>query len=76
MDEESQDDQLEPIYNSSVPVRKTSRERWSIEKGGGRGSEISVLIARHDDDDDEDDDEISCFRGNVVHSTDNCAGSF
>ena len=30
---------------------KTFRERWTIEKGGGRGSGRSVLMARHDDDD-------------------------
>ena len=34
MDEQRQDDQLEPIYNSSVPTLdvtlKTYRERWMI----------------------------------------------
>ena len=54
MDEQRQDDQLEPTYNSSVPIRdvtlRTCRKRWTIEKGGGRGSGISVLMARHDDD--------------------------
>ena len=48
------DDQLEPIYNSSVPIQdvalKTNRERW---KGGGRGSERSMLASRHHDDDDD-----------------------
>ena len=52
------DDQLEPIYNSSVPIQdvalKTYRKRWTIEKGGEKGSEISVLATRHDDDDDDD----------------------
>ena len=47
MDEQRQDDQLEIIYNSSVPIQdvalKTYRERWTIEKGGGRGSGRSVL---------------------------------
>ena len=41
-DEQRQDDQLEPIYNSSVPIQyvalKTYREWWTIEKVGGRGS--------------------------------------
>ena len=57
MDEQRQDDQLEPIYNSSVPIQdvtlKTYRKRWTIERGGERGSGISVLMARHDDDDDD-----------------------
>ena len=56
MDEHRQDDQLEPIYNSSVPKRdvtlRTCRKRYTIVKGGGRGSGISVLMARYDDDDD------------------------
>ena len=43
-------------YNSSVPIQdvdlKTYRKRWTIEKGGGRGSGRSVLMARHDDDDE------------------------
>ena len=54
MDEQKQDDQLEPIYNSSVPIQdialKTSLERWTIETSGERGSGGSVLAARHDDD--------------------------
>ena len=62
MDEEMQDDQLEPIYSSSVPIEdvalKTYRERWTIETGGGRGSGSSVLTVRHDDDDDDE---------NIVH---------
>ena len=52
MDEQRQDDQLEPTYNSPVPIQnvalKTYRKRWAIEKGGGRGSGISVLVVRHD----------------------------
>ena len=56
MDEQKQDDQLEPIYNSSVPIQdvalKTYRKRLTIVKGGGRGSGRSVLMAqRHDDED-------------------------
>ena len=53
MDEQRQDDQLEPIYNRSVSVQdvdlKTYRERSMIENGGGRGSGRSVLAARHKD---------------------------
>ena len=59
IDEQRQDDQLEPIYNSSVPIQdvawKTSQERWTIETGSERGSGRSVLVARHDDDNDDDD---------------------
>ena len=57
MDEQRQDDQLEPKYNSSVQIQdvalKTYPKRWRIEKGGGRGSGISVLMVWHDDDDDD-----------------------
>ena len=56
MDEQRQDDQLEPTYSSSVPIwdvaLKTSWKQWMIEKGGEKGSGISMLMARHDDDDD------------------------
>ena len=49
MDEKRQNDQLESIYNSTVPIHdvvwKTSRERWTIETGGERGSKRSVLAA-------------------------------
>ena len=42
MDEKRQDNQLEPIYNSCVPIQdvdlKTYRERWTIETGGERES--------------------------------------
>ena len=55
MDEQRQDDKLEPIYSSSVPIQdialKTSREQWTIVAGGERGPGRSVLVARHDDDD-------------------------
>ena len=58
IDEQRQNDLLEPTYNSSVLIRDvilgTCRKRWTIEKGGGRGSGISVQMARHDDDDDDD----------------------
>ena len=53
MDEQRQDDELEPIYKNSVPIQdvalKTSQERWTIETGSERGSGRSVLAARHDD---------------------------
>ena len=56
MDEQRQDDQLESTYNSSVSIRdvtmKTCRKRWTIEKGGEKGSGISVPMVRHDDDDE------------------------
>ena len=55
MDKQRQDDQLEPIYNSSVPIQDvalmTNQEQWKIEKTCGRGSGRSVLVARHDDHD-------------------------
>ena len=53
MDEQRQNDQLEPTYNSSVPMQdvtlRTCQKQWMIEWGGGRGSEISMLMAQHDD---------------------------
>ena len=56
MDAQKQDDQLEPMYNSSVQIQdielKTSQVQWTIETGGERESGKSVLVARHDDDDD------------------------
>ena len=59
MDEQKSDDQLEPIYNRSVPIQdialKTSWGRWTIETGGERGSGRFVLAVRHDDDEDDDD---------------------
>ena len=52
MDEQRQDDQLEPIYVSIQDITlKTCREQWTIDMGGGKGSGRSVLAARHDDDD-------------------------
>ena len=39
MDEQRQDDQLEPTYSSSVPIRDvaltTYRKQWTIESRGG-----------------------------------------
>ena len=58
MDEQRPDNQLEPTYNMSVTIQdialKISHKRWTIETGGERGSERSVLAERHDDDDDDD----------------------
>ena len=58
MDEQRQDNQLESIYNSSMPIQdvtfKTSRKQWTIETGGERSGR-SMLVARNDDDDDDDD---------------------
>ena len=55
MDGQRQDDQIEPTYNSSVPIQdvtlKTYQKRWTIEKCGGRGSGGSMLMVRHEDDD-------------------------
>ena len=55
INEQRQDNQLEPIYNSSVPIQdialKTYRERWMIEIGGGEGQGDPRW---HDDDDEQD----------------------
>ena len=54
MDEHKQDDHLEPIYNSSVPIQdialKKFRERWTLETDSERGPGRSVMAAQHDDD--------------------------
>ena len=59
MDEQRQNDMLEPTYNSSVPIQdvalKSYRKRWTIEKGGENRSGISTLLVWHDDDDEEED---------------------
>ena len=56
MDMQKLDDQLEPTYSGSASIQdvsqKTCQKQWMIGRGSGRGSGISVLIARHDDDDD------------------------
>ena len=53
MDEQRQDNQLEPTYSSSVPIRnvalKTCRKQRTIGRGDDRGSGISVLMVRHDE---------------------------
>ena len=55
MAEQKQDNQLEHTYSSYVRIwdvaLKTCQRRWTIGKNSKRGSEISVLAARHDDDD-------------------------
>ena len=52
-----QDVQLEHTYSSSVTMLdvawKTCQGQWTIGRGGGRESEIFVVIARHDYDDDK-----------------------
>ena len=52
--------ELHKNASSSVSIRdvalRTSRKQWTIGRCGERGSEISMLIARHDDDDDDDDE--------------------
>ena len=57
MDEQRQDDLLEPTYNWSVPIRdvtlKTYRKRRAIEKSGVRGLGKAVLVAWQDDGDDD-----------------------
>ena len=48
VDEQRQEDQVEPTKNNSVPIHdiasrtKIYRERWTIEMGGERGSGRSV----------------------------------
>ena len=70
MDEQRQDDSLEPIYSSSVPIRdvtlKTSWKQWTIEKGGEKGLGISVLMAWHNDDDDDTFPKGICQKVNVI----------
>ena len=57
MDEQMLDDQLEPTYNSSVPIRdvnlKSNWKQWIIGRGGERVSGIFMLIERRDNDDDD-----------------------
>ena len=64
MDEQRQDEQLEPIYNSSVLIQdvalKTSWEQWTIETSGERGSGRSMLAVQHDNDDNYLIEIITC----------------
>ena len=46
-----QDDQLEPTYNSPVPIQDVAFK--TCRKSGGNGSGISMLTVKDDDDDDE-----------------------
>ena len=72
MDEQRQDVWLGPTCYSSVLIQdvamKTYRKRWTMERGGGRGSGRTVLMVRHNDDDVDDDDDdcfymqFSCFK--------------
>ena len=54
MAEQRQGNQLQPMYNISVPILdvalNTSQERWVIETGDERGSEKSMQAMWHDDD--------------------------
>ena len=65
---QKQEDQHEHTFSSYVRIRdvvqKTCLGRWTIGRSGERGSEISVLPARHDDDDDDDD---IFFLSHTVH---------
>ena len=60
---QKQGGQLEPTYSSSVRIRGvalgTYRKRWTIGKGGERGSWISVLMARQEDDDDDNGEQLA-----------------
>ena len=56
MNEQRQENQLKPTYNRSAPTwevaLETRQKQWMIEKGGERGSGVSILLVPHDDDDD------------------------
>ena len=50
MDEQRQDDQLEPTYSSSVRYGDLPGAMYDKERGGGeKGPERSVLMARYDE---------------------------
>ena len=61
MAKQKQDDQLEHTKSSYVRIRDValkSYQKWlMIGRSGERGSEISVLAARHDDDDEEEEED-------------------
>ena len=65
MDEQRQNNQLEPTYSSSVliwdVVLKTCWKQWTIGRGGERGSGISMLMVRHNDDDDDNHKIYKCL---------------
>ena len=72
--EQKQDDQLEYTYSSYVRIWDVAQKTWQrwlmIGRSGERGSEISVLAARHVDDDDDSFHYSSCcaFFSNKFHS--------
>ena len=55
---QKQGDQHEHTFSSYVRIRDvalgTYRKRWTIGRGGEKGSGIYELVARHDDDDDDE----------------------
>ena len=55
MDAQSREVHPEPTCSTYVSILDVAlricQKKWTIEKGGERGSEISVLIAQHDDND-------------------------
>ena len=59
MNEQRQDDQLQPTHSSSMSIRYVNLENlpeaMDDREGWRYGSSISMLMARHDDDDDDDD---------------------
>ena len=77
MDEQWQDDHLEFMYNSSVPIQdidwKTSWERWMTETGDERESGRSMLAVWHDDDDDEIELKVLQYLDNNLPAADTFA---
>ena len=73
MDKQRQNDQSEPIHNSSVLIQvivlKTSLEQWTIETGDERWSGRSMLAAQHDDNDDSPTNASS--ESNIITSYNN-----
>ena len=53
---QKQDDQLEHTFSSYVRIWDVALTTNQRRRSGERGSEISVLAARHDDNDDDDND--------------------
>ena len=51
IDKQWSNDQLETIYDSSVPIQEVHWKQWTIGTGAERGSGRSMLAAQHDDDD-------------------------
>ena len=56
MAEQKRGDHLGPTYSGSVRIRsvalRTCRKRWTVGRGGERGSGVYVLMVLQDDDDD------------------------